>query len=84
VQLPSVGQGQTLVLLHGWGFNSELFNTLIEQYKNQYRITVIDLPGHGRSDEVKGGVNAPSHAIKPMFALDQQYDYKASLSWVSN
>ncbi|CAC9551197.1 Pimeloyl-[acyl-carrier protein] methyl ester esterase BioH (EC 3.1.1.85) [uncultured Gammaproteobacteria bacterium] len=53
----TVGQGQTLVLLHGWGFNAELFNTLIEQYKNQYRITVIDLPGHGRSDEVKGGVN---------------------------
>jgi pimeloyl-[acyl-carrier protein] methyl ester esterase len=41
----TVGQGQTLVLLHGWGFNAELFNTLIEQYKNQYRITVIDLPG---------------------------------------
>ncbi|WP_237731895.1 alpha/beta fold hydrolase [Bathymodiolus thermophilus thioautotrophic gill symbiont] len=52
----TVGQGQALVLLHGWGFNAELFNALIAQYKNQYCITVIDLPGHGRSDEVKGGI----------------------------
>ncbi len=52
----TVGTGEDLILLHGWGFNSELFNTLIEQYKNQYRITVIDLPGHGRSGKVDGGL----------------------------
>ncbi|EEZ80322.1 MAG: alpha/beta fold hydrolase [Candidatus Thioglobus sp.] len=53
----TTGIGQDLVLLHGWGFNSELFNDLIDRYKNQYRITKIDLPGHGRSDEVNGGLN---------------------------
>ncbi|SMN10647.1 Biotin synthesis protein BioH [uncultured Candidatus Thioglobus sp.] len=46
-----------MVLLHGWGFNSELFNSLIAQYQQQYRITKIDLPGHGRSDEVAGGID---------------------------
>ena len=45
-----------MVLLHGWGFNADLFNDLIETYKNQYRITKIDLPGHGRSDNVAGGI----------------------------
>jgi len=30
---------------------------LIDQYKNQYRITKIDLPGHGRSDDVNGGID---------------------------
>ena len=53
----TIGTGPDLVLLHGWGFNSELFHVLIEQYKGQYRITVIDLPGHGRSDDVDGGLD---------------------------
>lgn len=53
----TIGQGQHLVLLHGWGFNGELFNALIEQYQHQYQITKIDLPGHGRSDEIAGGID---------------------------
>jgi len=53
----TIGTGPNLVLLHGWGFNSELFNNLVDQYKDQYRITKIDLPGHGRSDEVSGGLD---------------------------
>ena len=53
----TIGIGPDLVLLHGWGFNSELFNDLIDRYKNQYRITMIDLPGHGRSDDVNGGLD---------------------------
>ena len=50
------GIGADLVLLHGWGFNSELFNSLVDDYKDQYRITTIDLPGHGHSNEVEGGI----------------------------
>ena len=53
----TTGTGQDLVLLHGWGFNADLFNPLVNQYKNTYRITTIDLPGHGRSDEVSGGID---------------------------
>jgi pimeloyl-[acyl-carrier protein] methyl ester esterase len=51
------GFGVDLVLLHGWGFNSELLNTLVDDYKNQCRITIIDLPGHGRSANVDGGLD---------------------------
>ncbi|MBW5290585.1 MAG: Biotin synthesis protein BioH [Candidatus Ruthia sp. Asou_11_S2] len=51
------GIGVDLVVLHGWGFNSELFNALIDDYKNQYHITKIDLPGHGRSANVDGGLD---------------------------
>jgi len=53
----TTGTGKDLVLLHGWGFNADLFNDLIETYKDQYRITKIDLPGHGRSDEVAGEID---------------------------
>lgn len=59
----TIGQGKDLVLLHGWGFNSDLFNSLVVRYKTQYRITVIDLPGHARSSSVAGGINEWCDAI---------------------
>ena len=48
--------GPSLVLLHGWAFNSDIFLSLINKYKNNYRITVIDLPGHGRSPDIEGDI----------------------------
>jgi len=50
----TIGKGQNLVLLHGWAFNSDIFIELVDKYKNDYCITVIDLPGHGRSPDVEG------------------------------
>lgn len=38
-----------LVLLHGWGMHSDIWQTLIPELQQQYSITVIDLPGLGRS-----------------------------------
>ena len=54
----TIGKGPNLVLLHGWGFSSDIFKNLIEKYKKSYCITVIDLPGHGRSDDVDGGLES--------------------------
>ena len=54
----TIGKGPNLVLLHGWGFSSDIFQKLIEKYKKSYCITVIDLPGHGRSDDVDGGLES--------------------------
>lgn len=44
-----VGQGPDLVLLHGWGIHSGIWSRLSNVLQHHYRITVIDLPGHGRS-----------------------------------
>ena len=52
----SIGKGPDLVLLHGWAFNSDIFLDLISKYKRDYRITIIDLPGHGRSPDIDGGI----------------------------
>lgn len=49
----TIGTGKNLVLLHGFGFSSGIFQTLIDKYKNQYAITAIDLPGHGSSADHK-------------------------------
>ena len=53
----TVGKGPNLVLLHGWAFNSDVFQALVIKYKKDYRITVIDLPGHGRSLDLDGGID---------------------------
>ena len=52
----TIGNGPSLVLLHGWAFNSDIFQSLIDKYKANYRITVIDLPGHGRSKDIDGNI----------------------------
>jgi len=46
------GTGEDLVLLHGWGFSGRIFNNLIEEYSKKYKITIIDLPGHGKSSQI--------------------------------
>lgn len=43
------GSGPNLVLLHGWGMHSALWQGISHELANNYRITQIDLPGHGLS-----------------------------------
>ncbi len=54
----TVGDGPSLVLLHGWAFNSDIFHGLVDKYKANYRVTVIDLPGHGRSNDIDGDIES--------------------------
>ncbi|MBT0730860.1 pimeloyl-ACP methyl ester esterase BioH [Rosenbergiella nectarea] len=44
------GQGdQSLVLLHGWGLNSHVWDFILTPLSSHFSITLIDLPGYGRS-----------------------------------
>ena len=47
------GKGNNIVLLHGWGQNIEMMIPLGDKFKDNYRITIIDLPGFGLSEEPK-------------------------------
>lgn len=44
------GQGETIVLLHGWGFHGGIWDTLAATLSQHFRVVRPDLPGHGRSD----------------------------------
>lgn len=46
----SIGQGPDLVLLHGWGLHSGIWEPLLGRLTARFRLHLIDLPGHGRSD----------------------------------
>lgn len=43
--------GMNMVLLHGWGQNIEMMKPIGNAFKNNFKITIIDLPGFGNSDE---------------------------------
>ncbi len=44
------GEGIDLVLIHGWGMNSAVWSPLVEPLSQHYRLTLIDMPGHGYSE----------------------------------
>lgn len=43
------GVGPPLVLLHGWGMHSGVFDGLAERLSTRRTLYLVDLPGHGRS-----------------------------------
>ena len=47
----TVGTGNDLVLLHGWGMNSGAFTSFLPFLSKHCRITTIDLPGYGENVE---------------------------------
>ena len=45
------GLGPDVILLHGWGLHSGVWDRLVSWLAADFRVTVIDLPGHGRSQD---------------------------------
>lgn len=45
----SLGQGPDLVLLHGWGMNGAVWSELAEAIGGDFRLHLVELPGHGDS-----------------------------------
>lgn len=46
-----VGEGDPVILLHGWGTNHHTFNALSKLLKSKYKVYNLDLPGFGNSKE---------------------------------
>lgn len=47
------GDGDAVLLLHGWGSDIKCFTTLINLLKTKYRVLAFDYPGFGASDKLK-------------------------------
>ena len=45
------GQGEVILLLHGWGARAEIYHSVINPVCSHYRVIAPDLPGFGSSDE---------------------------------
>ncbi|MBA2648964.1 MAG: alpha/beta fold hydrolase [Legionella sp.] len=49
IHLTKYGQGSPLVLLHGWGFDSQVWLPLVPTLELHYELILVDLPGFGQS-----------------------------------
>lgn len=49
LHVETAGQGQDVVLLHGWGMHGGVWSDVAEQLSSHHRVHVVDLPGMGHS-----------------------------------
>ena len=47
------GSGSDVVLLHGWGQNIAMMKPIGDRLQKNHRITILDFPGFGESEEPK-------------------------------
>jgi pimeloyl-[acyl-carrier protein] methyl ester esterase len=52
IHTETYGQGKPIVLVHGWAMHSGIWRAFARELAKSYRVTLIDLPGHGRSEVV--------------------------------
>lgn len=46
------GQGKSIVLVHGWAMHGGIWRLFAEALAKSYQVTLLDLPGHGRSEVI--------------------------------
>ena len=56
------GTGEDIVILHGWGYDITLLERLKNTLTDSYRVTLIDLPGHGLSSEPTSPITVYDYA----------------------
>ena len=56
------GEGEDVVVLHGWGYDITLLERLKNALSDSYRVTLIDLPGHGGSSEPEKPITVYDYA----------------------
>ena len=45
------GNGNDVILLHGWGQNKEMMQKIFDHLKDRFHVWALDFPGFGESDE---------------------------------
>ena len=54
MHLDIIGRGPPLVLIHGWAMHGGVFAPLLDRLGAHFECHVVDLPGHGLSEERDG------------------------------
>lgn len=65
-----VGKGETIVFLHGYPDNLQVWSKLIPLMENEFEVLAFDWPGLGYSSEWKGGAVPTGQAKKLIKILD--------------
>ncbi|MBK8816286.1 MAG: pimeloyl-ACP methyl ester esterase BioH [Methylococcaceae bacterium] len=46
------GEGKPIVMVHGWAMHSGIWRNFAKELSKTFRVTVVDLPGHGHSQPI--------------------------------
>jgi pimeloyl-[acyl-carrier protein] methyl ester esterase len=46
------GKGKPIVMVHGWAMHSGIWRDFAQMLAQNYQVTLMDLPGHGRSEKI--------------------------------
>ncbi len=65
------GQGDTVLLLHGWGSSLAPYRPLMAQLSAKYRVIALDFPGFGGSEEPKEPWDVEAYARFTLQFLEQ-------------
>jgi len=49
----TLGQGETIVLVHGWAMHSGIWRDFALKLAEHYQVILVDLPGHGQSEAIE-------------------------------
>lgn len=65
------GQGEPLLILHGWGGCIDSMTPITNFLKDKYKVIVIDFLGHGKSDYPKTAIGVLEYALITKKFLDR-------------
>jgi pimeloyl-[acyl-carrier protein] methyl ester esterase len=63
-KIESVGEGETLLFLHGWGVDRRIWRQQVKYFAQYYHVVTLDLPGHGESTFKKIGLAEMASDVK--------------------
>ncbi|MDP4119855.1 MAG: alpha/beta hydrolase [Bacillota bacterium] len=56
------GSGETVLILHGWGCNVKVYESMTQLMSKKYEVIALDLPGFGETDEPKAPFSVGDYA----------------------
>ena len=67
------GQGEDLVVLHGWGMNRHVWSLIKDELSKHFNVWLVDLPGFGDSHEETLSNSVDSIADQLLSSLPQRF-----------
>jgi len=53
VNIKIIGDGEPLLLIHGWGMSGRIWEVIEDDLSKYYKLYIVDLPGMGKSEEIE-------------------------------
>ena len=70
IRYKAAGQGEQVLLLHGWGCTIESMGLVFDDLVRHYAVVALDFPGHGESDLPPTTWGVSDYAVSVLGVMD--------------